>query len=123
MVYIRVTGRPETIAETIEMISRVMRVVRVDKPVPFGSQGVVGQGVTADLDEVTCLHPVAELTCRGKEQRIGDAEYLVEYAVCISCSEKVVRVRVESRGALRSVGAWSGLIEVSTSKSLQSFSA
>lgn len=119
MVYIRITGQPSDIAATTELLSRVMRVLRIEKAQPTGS-GNIAQSLSADPDEATCLHPVGEVVRRGIPEIVGDAGYLVEYGVCVSCQARVVRVRVESGTSLRSVGLWSELVEVETPKAYTS---
>jgi hypothetical protein len=123
MVHIRVTGRPDDIQAAIAHLDRVMYVTQASGiTTPLGG-GATYRDVTAALEPLECDHPTAVVVRRGQAESIGPAAYLVEYGLCQECSIRVVRVRVEAAGELLSVSVWSELIEASTSKAVQAFSA
>lgn len=123
MVHIRVTGRPDEIQAAIAHLDRVMYITQASSIATPVTGGAAYRDVAAELEPLECDHRTAAVVRRGQAEPIGAAAYLVEYGLCQDCSSRVVRVRVEAAGELLSVGVWSELIEVSTSKAVQAFSA
>lgn len=113
MVHIRITGRPDQIQAAVARIDRIMYVTTAgDITRPIG-RGATYRDVTAELEPIECDHRTAVVVRRGQPEHIG-ATYVIEYGVCSDCAARVVRVRVETGGELRSVGFWSALTEVET---------
>lgn len=123
MVHIRVTGRPDEIQAAIAHLDRVMYVTNASRIATPVTGGPAYREVTAELEPLECDHRTAAVVRCGQAEPIGGAAYLVEYGLCQGCSGRVVRVRVDADGELVSVGIWSELIEVSTPKAVQAFSA
>lgn len=113
MVHIRVSGRSGDIEAAVTQIDRVMHVIKATRTVT-PVKGPSFRELQVEPDPPECDHLHGTVVRRGQPETIGAASYLVEYGVCDACRERVVRVRVEEGGVLRSVSVWSGLTAVSS---------